>query len=280
MTEMIETPSSTLPVGAQFHRIAFVAGSAAGETVLTELPAAIGRRAVVIGIDPAATPAPGELLVLAVPATVDEEPDLLAEMRDWADPPTAGVERTGQILTLQGAQVVWTPARLAVVASPDRLHAARNSALEVVYYDAELSAIETELAAMWPDLEADTPLAFAFAEQSVRLRRQLAERFLRVFTLRARLARITPHVLAPHAHPPTLATQLNERLRERVRMAHRVESLDTQLEVFERVYEGCGQKANEYMIARTGHTLEWVIIILLLAQTILVSIDLLHYAGR
>jgi hypothetical protein len=275
VTEIIEAPSSTLPAGAQFHRIAFAAESAVGETVLAELPAAIGRRAVVIGTDPAATPARGELLVLAVPATGDEDPDLLAETRDWADPPTAGAERTGQVLTLQGAQVFWTPARLAVVATPDRLHAARNAAIEVAYYDAELSAIETDLATLWPELEADTPLAFAFAEQSVRLRRQLAARFRRVFTLRARLARIAPFVLAPHAHPPTLATQLNERLRERVRMAHRVESLDTQLEVFERVYEGCGQKASEYMIARTGHTLEWVIIILLLAQTVLVVVELL-----
>jgi uncharacterized Rmd1/YagE family protein len=166
-----------------------------------------------------------------------------------------------------------------VVASPDRLHAARNSALEVAYYDAELGAIETELASLWPELEADTPLAFAFAEQSVRLRRQLVERFRRVFTLRARLARISPLVLAPHAHPPTLATQLNERLRERARMAHRVESLNTQLEVFERVYEGCGQKANEFMIARTGHTLEWFIIILLLIQTVLVAVELLS-AGK
>jgi hypothetical protein len=277
---MIEAPSSTLPAGAQFHRIAFAARPAAGETVIAELPPALGRRAVVIGTDPGAAPACGELLVLAVPATVDEDPDLLAEIRDWADPPTAGAERTGQLLTLQGAQVFWTPARLAVVASTDRLHAVRDAAIEVAYYDAELCAIETELATLWPELEADTPLAFAFAEQSVRLRRQLAERFRRVFTLRARLARITPLVLAPHAHPPTLATQLNERLRERVRMAHRVESLDQQLNVFERVYEGCGQKASEYMIARTGHTLEWVIIILLLAQTILVSIELLHFAER
>ncbi len=279
MTELIEAPSSALPAGAQFHRIAFAAGPATGETVLAEFPPALGRRVVVIGTDPAATPARGELLVLAVPATVDEEPDLLAEIRDWADPPTAGAERTGQLLMLQGAQVVWTPARLAVVAIPDRLHAVRNAAVEVAYYDAELGAIETELASLWPELEADTPLAFAFAEQSVRLRRQLAARFRRVFTLRTRLARIAPFVLAPHAHPPTLATQLNERLRERVRMAHRVESLDTQLEVFERVYEGCGQKASEYLIARTGHTLEWIIIVLLLAQTILVTVELLS-AGK
>lgn len=279
MTAMIEAPSSALPARAQFHRIAFVAGSAAGETVLTEFPPALGRRAVVIGIDPGAAPTPGELLVLAVPATVDEDPELLAEIRDWADPQTAGAERTGQLLTLQGTQVFWTPARLAVVASADRLHAVRSAAIEVAYYDTELCAIETELATLWPELEADTPLAFTFAEQSVRLRRQLAERFRRVFTLRTRLARIAPHVLAPHAHPPTLATQLNERLRERARMAHRVESLDTQLEVFERVYEGCAQKASEYMIARTGHTLEWVIIILLLAQTVLVAVDLLS-AGK
>lgn len=272
---MIDDPLSALPTGAQFHRIAFTGGASSGETVLAEFPPTLGRRAIVIGTDPAVTLAPGELLVLAVPATGDVDPDLLAEIRDWADPPTAGVERTGQLLTLQGAQVFWTSARLAVVASPDRLQAVRNAAIEVAYYNAELCEIELKLASLWPELEADTPLAFAFAEQSVRLQRHLAERFRRVFAWRARLARITPHVLAPHAHPPTLATQLSERLRERTRMTHRVESLDTQLEVFERVYEGCGQKSSEFIIARTGHTLEWVIIVLLLAQTVMVAVDLL-----
>jgi hypothetical protein len=263
------TAPPDLPAGAEFHRVAFAAEAAAGQAVVAVLPAPLGLKAVAVGTDPAAAGA-DELVVLAVPAA-DECPDLLARVRDWADPP--GGERAGHLVTLQGAQVVWAPTRVAVLAPPERLNAARRAVVEVAFYDAELRAIEKELAALWPDLEADTALAFEFAARSVRHRRRLADRFRRVLALRARLARVAPHVLAPHAHPPTLATQLGERLRERGRMAHRVESLSDQLEVFERVYEGCGQKASEYMTARAGHALEWVIIILLLAQTILVVVD-------
>lgn len=271
MTETLDCPVPTgLPAGTLFHRVAFVLTPPDRAAVLAELPAALGHSAVAVG---SGAPANGdELFVLAVPA--EDDADLLARVRDWADPPAYGCDRTGQLVTLQGAHVVSTPNRVALVTAPDRLEPARRAVLEAAYYEAELSAVERELADLWPDLRADTPLAFEFAERNVRQRARLAERFVRVLGLRARLARITPHVLAPHAHPPTLASQLGERLRERGRMSHRVEALSAQIEVFERVYEGCGQKASEFMIARTGHTLEWVIIVLLLTQTVLVCVEL------
>jgi hypothetical protein len=167
-----------------------------------------------------------------------------------------------------------------VLAPTDRLDAARKAVVEAAYYDAELRGIETVLAGLWPDLEADTPLAFEFNERSVRSRAKLAERFRRVLTLRARLARLTSYVLTPHIHPPTLASQIGERIRERARMANRVDALDGQLEVFEHVYESCGERASDFMLARAGHTLEWVIIVLLLSQTILLAAELLRGLQR
>lgn len=282
MTETLTSPLilESLPLGTRFQRVAFVAAATVAETVLTELPAPLGRVAIVTGTDPNATPASDELLVLAVPLIDETDPDPLNRVRNWADPPSISGERAGQLLTLQGARVVWNPTRVVVLVAPERLDTVLKAIVEVAYYETELRAIETKLAALWPDLEAVIPLAFEFAERSVRHRRKLAEQFRQVFTLRARLARVTPHVLAPHIHPPTLATQLSERLREHTRMAHRVESLNTQLDVFERLYEGCGQKTSEFMVARTGHALEWIIIILLLAQIILLSIDLLQTVGN
>lgn len=266
-----------LPPGADLLRVAFTADRPANGTVLFEFPAPVNRLAVLVGDASAADtkpPATGELLILSVPTAGEEDAGLVHVVRAWADA-AAPPDRPTQVVTLQGAQVVWAGGRAALLAPADRLADTRRALVEVAYYDAELHALERDLAGLWPDLEADTPLAFEFTERSFRGRRQLAERFRRVLSLRARLARITPHVLCPHVHPPTLANQLGERLRERARMAHRVEAVAGQIEVFERVYEACGQRASDFGLARTGHVLEWVIIVLLLTQTILFSVELL-----
>jgi len=52
-------------------------------------------------------------------------------------------------------------------------------------------------------------------------------------------------------------------------MPTRHEAATTQLEVFCDAYGMCGQRASEFMLARTGHRLEWVIIILLAVQLLL-----------
>lgn len=265
------------PAGAQVQHVEFAAERAAGQAVLLEFPAPVNRVALL-----AEPPSPERVksrphegfVVLSVPTAAPDDADLLARARDWVD--AAGFAGApSQVLTFQGALLIWTRGRGAILAPAERLDAVKKALLEFAYYESELRAVERELGELWPHLTADAPLAFEFNERSVRGRKRLAERFQKVLLLRARLARITPHVLCPHTHPPTLASQVGERLRERVQLAHRVESLGGQMEVFERVYEACGQRASEFMVARTGHTLEWVIIVLLLSQTVLFAVDLL-----
>ncbi|HEY1191849.1 MAG TPA: hypothetical protein VGE74_29730 [Gemmata sp.] len=266
------------PVGSTVQRVEFATERTAGQTVLMEFPAPVNRLAVLAdGTAPEkekAQPHDERLVVLSVPGVAHEDADLLSRARDWVDASALG-GTPSQVLTLQGAVLVWAQGRTAVLAPAERLDAVTRALIEFAYYDAELRAVERELGALWPHLTADAPLAFEFNERSVRGRRRLAERFQQVLALRARLARITPHVLCPHVHPPTLASQVGERLRERARLAHRLESVGGQMEVFERVYEACGQRASDFVLARTGHTLEWVIIILLLTQTILFAVELL-----
>jgi uncharacterized Rmd1/YagE family protein len=71
-----------------------------------------------------------------------------------------------------------------------------------------------------------------------------------------------------------------ERFRDRTRVTHRHESLDEQLQVFERVYESCGQRASDFMLTRSGNTLEWIIILLLAGQTLLLVFDILSNTGQ
>ena len=91
---------------------------------------------------------------------------------------------------------------------------------------------------------------------------------------------MNPFVLSPHVHPPTLASQIAERLRERTRMHARLEILGEQLEVFENVYESCGQRASDFMLNRSSLKLEWIIIILLLTQIVIIVFEIMMAMGK
>lgn len=266
------TASPALPAGARAYRVAFVPERPAAP--LAELPPPINRFAVELPSGFRAGTQASALEVLAVPTGEGEDAGAIGAARAWA-------EESGpaQFVSLHGAQIVWGTGRAAVLAAPDRLDGAVRAVLESEFIDAELKHIELALGALWPDLETDGALAFEFAPRAVRTKHKLAERFRTVLELRARLMRLSPHIHLPPIFPPTLASQIGERLRERARMAHRAESLDGQLDVFERVYDGCAQRASEFVHARRSHALEWVIIILLLAQTVFVCIEQLGGSG-
>ncbi|MCY2964038.1 MAG: hypothetical protein NT069_10405, partial [Planctomycetota bacterium] len=151
--------------------------------------------------------------------------------------------------------------------------------IEFAFYDAELRQIEREIANGWPALETDSPMAFDFNEKSLRRRGELGQRFQRVVSLRARLSQILPMVHRPPIHPPTLASQIGDRLRERGRLVERLDFAASQLEVFERVYELCGQRASDFSQAHKGHVLEMIIIVLLLGQTLLLLVEMLAARG-
>jgi hypothetical protein len=194
-----------------------------------------------------------------------------------ADAETAHIAASPRsvMTTIQGAHVFWTPRRIAVVARGDRLDTVRDALLEVAYFEGELRDIEGQLADGWPALEDDIPHAFEFDERSAARQRQLRDRFQQVVLLRARLARIAPFLLAPHVYPPTITSQVSERLRERTRIHARYECVSDQLEVFERVYEMCGQRSSDYGLTQSSIKLEWIIVVLLLAQIVLALFEIL-----
>ncbi|MBI1303535.1 MAG: hypothetical protein GC172_07070 [Phycisphaera sp.] len=218
----------------------------------------------------------GATMALAlVPATEGEPSDSL---RGWveSDPEARGAPAVW--MSFQGTHVHWSTGRCAIAAPVDRVAAVRAAILEATAHERALRSVEEAMASAWPALESDSELAFEFEEASVVRRRELRERLHRTLVLRARLARIAPYLLAPLAHPPTLGSQVGERLRERLRMPTRHEAATTQLEVFCDTYGMCGQRASEFMLARTGHRLEWVIIILLAVQLLLWGFEYLAEA--
>lgn len=251
------------PDGTAIHPVAFVSDRKTEHRLIGELPPSLNRRAIALPPGVKQTP---ELELLSIPCDNPDDGDWCDRAREWVA--VSGTTAV-QTITFQGAVLVWGIGRAAVLAPASRLPALEAVLAEVAHYEAELRETETRLGELWPELEADAGPAFDFDDKAARQHDRLAKRYGQLLGLRARLTRVLPYVLTPHVYPPTLASQVSERLRERLRQRHRVEMIQEQLEVFERVYDTLGQKASDYKLARKGHVLEMVIIVMLAAQLVL-----------
>jgi hypothetical protein len=178
-------------------------------------------------------------------------------------------------ITLHGTQVVWRPGQAVILAGADRMEALLVALVEFSFYEQELGRLERVIAGAWAALESDTPLAYEVKARDLPRFTEVAEQAQRLQTARIRLARLAPRLCRPATHLSSLATQLGERLREKTRVEDRLETVGAQLEVFERVYEMASQRFSEFRTARQEQTLEWLIIVLLAAETVLLMIEVL-----
>lgn len=278
---MPEPPNVPLPPDATLQRIAFVSQLAPNQTAITRLrPPMTGGSILLQDGASSGTKPEDEYPILRVPARnadtiAHPDAEVLSLLRNWVESASREEDTPGIFMSFHGVHIHWTPRRCAIYALADRLDALCKAVAEVTYYDRELRDVEQLLCNAWPQWEQDLPLAFEFEDRSLAKRPGLRRQFQQLVLGRARIARLGPVVNAPHLHPPTLASQVNERLRERTQMAHRHESLSDQLEVFEWFYEMCGQRVSDLVHTRSSNLLEWVIIILLLVQLLLSSFEIL-----
>jgi hypothetical protein len=268
---------SALPTGSAVEHLIYKTERDANSDVVLEFPEAIHCFAL---RERAETSNEVHLNLLTVPLQLSglseqEQSEILALLRRWVEAVATPKVEPSQMMTLQGTLVVWAPRRVAVLVPPDRLAEVRKAVIEVSYYERELREIETHVGQSWPTMNADIPLAFESQNLPPRQRKLIRQRFEMALRFRARLTRIAAQVHCPHAHPPTLASQVGERFRDRARLAHRYEFLSDQLEVLEEIYEKCSERANEFRLTQSSNTLEWIIIILLVMQIVLWGFEIL-----
>lgn len=246
----------------------------------------VAERFCVSTLDRLATAKDSTLTLIMIPhhAGVDAN-KLVQQIQNWTES-TASKSAVGNssiksiLLTLQGVQIIWQPDRAIVFADPQRMDAVCQALIEATFHEQELRRIEMAVDAGWAQTQSDSVFAFEFGEQDLPQKESLSRRFQEVLTLRVRLARLVPQILVPHIYPPTIASQIGERLRERTRMPERLELIEEKLSAQERVYDHCTQRAGEYVVARKGHILEWIIIALLFLQTLLWVVDSLASQGQ
>jgi hypothetical protein len=283
-----ETTGPRTPPDATGHHIRFVEQSSDGQAAFMEFvdpgPAWAVRVAAApeAGPDGAAGPDGRDdaLEVRTVPGRPGDHPGAADELAAWvleAHQPGTAAPIT---VTLHNTQVVWHRARAAVLAPPERMEALLLAVVEFGFYERELGRLERTVAESWPQLEADTPLAFEVTAGDADRLEGVGRQARRMLAARMKHARLAPRLQRPGAHLSSLANQLGERLREHARVEDRLEHLAGQLEVFDRVYELSSQRASEFRIARQEKTLEWVIIVLLAAETLLLFIEVLLTLDR
>ena len=128
-----------------------------------------------------------------------------------------------------------------MAAGPERLPAVRLAIIEFCYREMRLRSIERGVAEGRGALEADARLVFEFDDRALGQRDALSRRYQQTLAMRSQLARLMPFLQRPPLHPPTLASQIGDRLRE--------------------------------------STVEWLIVLLLAVETLLLVVDLLAAVG-
>lgn len=214
------------------------------------------------------------LLVVPLPAAATGDADPVTEaVRQWVS--AAADSRLRAIFVpLYSCFVGWVQGRAALVGPTDRLDQLTAAVLEFAGLEAKLREAERLAENLLDTLEDDVARSLSLDEHAPDRRGELANRHREAVAVGRRLALLKPAVEAPPLHPPTLASQLGERLRERARLVERHEVANDRAELAERVAEACGQRALETGIARRQSGLEWAIVVLLVVQTVMLLVDL------
>jgi len=203
--------------------------------------------------------------------------DMTGLLRDWVSA-TAGAA-LAVVVPLYDCLVAWAPGRAAIVGPPEHLASLETAIIAFAAQDASLRDAERRGTAILDAIDADVAASTEPESWSREQQRGLTSRYHEAVTIGCRLSLLSSAIHAPPIHPPTLVTQLGERLRDRTRLVERHELATERAALAERVSEASRQRALELSVARQQIGLEWVIVVLLVVQTALLVVDMLASRG-
>lgn len=255
------------------YRIRFVEQITGGDAALMKFEDPAPRYAVLAEAGATVAGEAGEILDVVLLPLSGVSPGVQA---------VEGKSDTGEasiFVKYRGVEATWRPGRAVLQCESGQAEALLSAVVEFDHYERELREIEREIAGGWAELEQDKALAFDVTPADLERSEAVGARMNRTFARRIRFARIEPHLYEPQAALPAASRKLGEELREKARIETRLETVDGQLEVFEHVYEMSGQRMGEYRAAREEHVLEWVIIVLLAAELLLLLVQTVWKRG-
>jgi hypothetical protein len=270
MSEMTEAIQTLDGVRARERRILFVAEASSDDAVLMTFEDPAPRYAIQGGT-PAADTQSDSLDVMLFPLSA--APQMAAFDAEWLAKANGPSSPPPVHIKVRGVELIWRPGRALLQCDPGQTEALLSALVEFAYYERELRRIETEIAAAWAELEQDKGLAFNVSRADLKRGEVVGERMSRALDRRIRMARIEPHLYQTDAAAPATSQKLGAELRDQARIESRLETVDAQIEVFEDIYEMGGQRMGEFRASQEEHLLEWIIILLLAGELLLLLVQ-------
>jgi hypothetical protein len=261
-----ERENDQLPQGATERRILFLKETPPAADVLMRFADPAPSCAVLTSMaDVPSHPADFDTLDV----TIVRPQDAKQGLAEWADTRGPSDSQSPTYVRYRGVELLWRPGRAVLLCDPEQVDVLLPAVVEFAHYEAELRRIEQEIAVAWTEVEQDKALAFDVTPADLQRSGGVGARMEQTFGRRIRFARIESHLGSPDTRLPLAAQKLGEELREKTALDARAEIVDGQLEVFEHIYEMASQRMGEFKAARQGHIMEWVIIVLLGAEALL-----------
>jgi hypothetical protein len=191
--------------------------------------------------------------------------DLVSRAETWLDPQGSAAGASVRVKFRQG----WARLKpgVAVLCAPREDWEPLLAALaDFAFFEFELGQLEQEIASDWGRAENDLPLASDVSSDDLSRVGDVSAMTQLVFMRRIRLAKLERSLEKTQAPLPRHARAFAARLRARFDIAHRAETLDGQIEVYEYVYELANQRMGEYRNFRREYVLEIAIVLLLASE--------------
>lgn len=218
-----------------------------------------------------------DLLVVPLEAGADHGAgsDMTGLLRDWV---SAGAA-LAVVVPLYDCLVAWAPGRAAIVGPAEHLGSLDTAIVTFAGQDASLRDAERQGAAILDAIDADVAASTEPENCSRSQQRGLAMRYHDAVGIARRLSLLSLAIHTPPIHPPTLASQLGERLRDRARLIERHAMATERADLAERVSDASRQRALDISVGRQQIGLEWAIVVLLIVQTTMIVVDMLARRG-
>jgi hypothetical protein len=174
----------------------------------------------------------------------------------------------------EGKTVQWRPGRVIVrgaLTDPGPLLAGLT---EFAFYEGELRALERELAICEAGADDDVRLAYRISASDKEHWPRIADTIEHCARLRLAYARLTPYLERSSRALPVEVRRVLARLRRGTDVTARLEAFSDRLEACEDLYEGANDRIADFRGWHNGHILEVGILVFIIFEAIIMSVEL------
>jgi hypothetical protein len=283
---MTETPTNLAADGTSALRIRFVKQVSAGSAPLCSFADPYPRFAIaeslsveeLLALPVAAEPEEDQLRLVLLPAGLASPLELQQRAEEWMHRGRLSAGQPTADLMLRSERILWRPGQALMIGPPDRLQEVLPGLVEFAFYEGELRKLERETEAEWEIAEVDVYLTHSVDAEALERRGHVDEMTLHVTRRRMRFARLEPCLEKASISLCGPARRLATELAMQAEVIDRLGWLDDRLEVCEDLYELANDRLSEFTYFNREFRLELWIIVLLVAEVVIMSVELWQLA--